>query len=113
MKYKKRPTLIEASQWYRNGDHPEDDSQPIDTSDGTFQLTEGKVVRFFRSLNIPGNRVCSACGNIMQKHGALIQEGTGEDVLVCPSDYIITSTDGFYYKMPAQAFEAVYEPHIE
>ena len=54
MKYRKKPVLTEATQWFMNGDHPQDESTPIDNPDGPQRVTEGKVVQYFRSLNIPG-----------------------------------------------------------
>ena len=29
MKYRKKPVVIEATQWFKNGDHPEDDCKMI------------------------------------------------------------------------------------
>lgn len=110
-KYKKRPTLIEATQWFRNGDHPDDEAHQIDSPDGPNRLTEGKVVRQFRSLNIPGDRVCVTCGNTMKIHGELTSTRNGEDEIICPGDYIITDAQGRRYKMPAKAFEMMYEFH--
>ncbi len=112
IKFKKRPILIEASQWFHNGDHPEDESSPIESPDGTHRLSEGKVVRFYKSLNIPGDRACAACGNPMKIHGELPYLRSGEYEIVCPGDYIITSPQG-RYKMPAKEFEAMYEPYPE
>lgn len=109
MKYRKKPALTEATQWFKNGDHPQDKSTPIDGPDGPERLTEGKVVRFFRSLDIPGGRFCPHCGNVMQKHGLL--DGLNGEEPVCPSDYIVTDPKGRYYRVPAAAFEAQYEPH--
>lgn len=104
--FRKRPALIEASQWFRNGDHPNDESVPIDSPDGPNRLTEGKVVRHFRSLNIPGDRICAACGNPMNLHGELDIE------IVCPGDYIVTGSRGLkYYRLAAKEFEAMYEPY--
>lgn len=111
MKYRKKPTLTEATQWFRNGDHPEDKAEPIDGPDGGQKLTEGKVVRFFRSLNIPGGRFCPDCGNVMQKHGEIIDGRNGEAEIVCPGDYIVTDFKGRHYKLSAAEFEAMYEPY--
>lgn len=111
MKYQKRPALIEATQWFRNGDHPQDQSTPLDSPDGGTRMTEGKVVRYFKSLNIPGNRVCRHCGNIMQKHGELVDGLSDENEIVCPGDYIVTAPNGQHYKVPADIFETMYEPY--
>lgn len=113
MKYKKKPTLTDATQWFRNGDHPADGSTPITSpgSSGQGRLTEGKVVKFFRSLNIPGGRFCAECGNVMQHHG-LLQRPHNEEEIICPGDYIVThSTNGSYYRAKAVDFEAQFEPY--
>lgn len=110
MKYRKRPPLIEATQWFLNGDHPQDESVRIDSPDGPARFTEGKVVRYFKSLNIPGDRICSNCGSAMRQHGELTHTPSGEEIIVCPGDYIITNHRGRYYTMRALEFEVLYEP---
>lgn len=110
MKYRKKPTLTEATQWFKNGDHPEDKSEPIERPGSSPGLSEGKVVRHFRSLKIPGGRFCPDCGNVMQKHG-LLQGPNGEEETVCPGDYILTNHKGQYYSWKPEAFEAMYEPY--
>jgi hypothetical protein len=112
MKYRKRPVLTEATQWFRNGDHPEDQSETITTGAAT-QLTEGRVVKFFKSLNIPGGRFCTICGNVMQKHGLLDGDNAvNPEELVCPGDYIVTHANGKYYRLHPDEFEAMYEAYI-
>jgi hypothetical protein len=108
-KYRKRPALLEATQWFRNGDHPQDEITLIDTPDGPSRASEGKVVRFWRSLNIPGDRACEHCGNPMRLHGELTNRA---EEVVCPGDYIVTK-GGQRYKMSARDFEAMYEPYWE
>ena len=53
-KYRKKPVVIEATQWFKNGDHPNDRTEMIIGSDGVPFQSEGKVVRYFRSINPPG-----------------------------------------------------------
>lgn len=111
MKYRKKPALTEATQWFKNGDHPQDRSVPIDSPGGkSTKLTEGQVVKFFRSLNIPGGRFCSECGQVMQKHGTLIGLGEQEEI-VHPGDYIVTHPKGHYYVVRTEVFEAMFEPY--
>lgn len=110
MKYRKKPTLTEATQWFKNGDHPQDRSVKIELTSGSPGLSEGKVVKHWRSLKIPGGRFCQECGNVFQRHG-LLSEGVsvnGEN-LVCPGDYIVTSAKGKYYVLKVAEFEAMYE----
>jgi hypothetical protein len=109
MKYRKKPTLTEATQWFKNGDHPQDQSKPVEKAGGSPGLTEGKVVRFFRSTNIPGGRFCPHCGNVMQRHGIL--DGLNGEETICPGDYIVTDSKGRFYRLPAAIFEAQYEPY--
>src|SRR3954453_245820 len=103
MKYRNKPVLTEATQWFKNGDHPQDQSVPMENP-GSSGLTEGKVVLYFRSLNIPGGRFCPDCGNVMQKHGIL--NGLNGEEVVCPGDYIVTNHKGNYYVLKAVHFEA-------
>lgn len=109
MKYRKKPALTEATQWFKNGDHPQDKSKPVAHSRGSSGLSEGKVVKYFRSLNIPGGRFCPNCGNVMQKHGIL--DGLNGEETVCPGDYIVTHPKGHYYVVKTVDFEAMYEPY--
>jgi len=110
VKYHKRPVLTEATQWFRNGDHPEDDSAPVEKAGASLGLSEGKVVHYFQRINIPGGRRCPDCGNIMQRHGLL--NGLNGEEVICPGDYIVTDAKGRYYKLSAVEFEATYELHI-
>ena len=109
MKYRKKPVLTEATQWFKNGDHPQDKSQPVDRAGGSQSLTEGKVVRYFRRLNIPGGRFCLECGNVMQHHGLL--DGLNGEEVICPGDYIVTDRKGRYYRIRGTDFEDQYEPY--
>ena len=111
MKYRKKPVLTEATQWFKNGDHPQDEAEPM----GTGGLTEGKVVRYFDSLDDPelslldsrANRYCPECGNVMTKHGVL--DGANGIETVCPGDYIVTNREGFHYRLSRGEFESQYE----
>jgi hypothetical protein len=107
--YRKKPALTEATQWFKNGDHPKDEAEPIDRGDGPRGETEGKVVKKFRGLHIPGDRFCPECGNIMQKHG-LLDSLNGEEI-IHPGDYILTDRKGNYYALRPEEFEAMYEPY--
>lgn len=109
MKYRKKPALTEATQWFKNGDHPQDRSKSIDRPGGSSGLSEGQVVKHFRSLNIPGGRFCPHCGNVFQKHGLL--NGLNGEEIVCPGDYIVTDHKGRHYILKPEQFEALYEPY--
>lgn len=109
MKYRKKPALTEATQWFKNGDHPQDQTTLVEKAGKSPELSEGKVVRYFRSLKIPGGRFCPDCGNVMQKHGIL--DGLNGEETVCPGDYIVSDRKGRYYRLSAVEFEAMYEPY--
>lgn len=100
---------MEATQWFRNGDHPADESTPIGRPGGSSTtLTEGKIVRHMHA-GIPGDRVCMECGNVMRRHG-LIDGPNGEEETVHPGDYIVTHVKGHFYRRGQKEFEAMFEP---
>ncbi len=101
-KYRKKPVEIEAFQWFRNGDHPEDECEDI--SDG---VPEGKVVRFYRHPDISGSTKCKHCGGEMQAHGWIDTLEAGHNV--CPGDWIITGVKGEHYPCKPDIFEMTYE----
>ncbi len=105
MKYHTKSVEIEATQWFKNGDHPRDNSVPIkdDKGDDTPELTEGKIVRKFHSPNIPAGSACPKCGKRISNHGLM---GTG---IVCPGDWIITEANGKMYSDRPLAFGKFYE----
>lgn len=117
MKYRKKTSLIEATQWLQNGDHPEDESEPIEHAG----LSEGKIVGYYRSLDamdaldalnteLSGNQYCPHCGNRMRNHGVL--DGVNGEEFVCPGDYIVTDRNGLYYRLSRGEFESQYEPYV-
>lgn len=116
MKYRKKSSLIEATQWFKNGDHPQDESKPVENSD---KLSEGKVVGHFRSLdplesmdplNTAGNRYCPLCGNFLHRHGYL--DGANGEEIVCPGDYVVTDRNGLYFRLSRGEFESQYEIYV-
>lgn len=108
MKYRKKPVVIEATQWFKNGDHPEDGKDTfISTIDGKDYLCEGNVVRYFRRPDVPGESACSKCGFTMDEHGWIDTLEDGHNV--CPGDWIITGVKGERYPCKPNIFEATYE----
>ncbi len=106
-KYRKKPIQIEATQWFQNGDHPQDDP----TRGGTTQsgkYWEGKVVRYYRRPDDDPQRLCETCGNKMHIHGWIDTAEGGH--VVCPGDYIITGVNGEQYPCKPDIFEKTYEP---
>ncbi len=109
MKYRKKPVVIEATRWFKNGDHPEDDVfRPFeDTGVIPKEEREGKIVRYFRTPYFSGDHQCNHCGNNMHWHGWIDTLEGGH--IVCPGDYIITGIKGEHYPCKQDIFEASYE----
>lgn len=101
-KYRKKPVIIEATRWFKNGDHPEDHRETF-TDAG-----EGKVVRYYRHPDDDGMRKCEHCGRIMHDHGWIDTLEGGH--VVCPGDFVITGVKGERYPCKPDIFEATYEP---
>ena len=92
MKYRKIPVVIDAHQWFKNGDHP------LDGTEG-----EGKVVKIF--INI--NSYCRQCGVAMHNHGWIDTLEGGH--IVCPGDWIIQGVKGEFYPVKNEIFHLTYE----
>lgn len=118
MKFRKRPVVIEATQWFKNGDHPEDYASD-QTSFQNGRLTsipgshrkehgwEGEVVRYYRHPAIDGTQTCEICGGVMHNHGWIDTLEGGH--IVCPGDWIITGVKGEHYPCKPDIFELTYE----
>lgn len=102
-KYRKKPIVIEAHQWFKNGDHPEDYSKDhAGFRDGNMSIYsgeerkrkewEGDIVRYFRHPDVDGETPCRECGVRMHDHGWIDTLEAGHNV--CPSDWIITGVQG-------------------
>ena len=87
MKFRKKPVVIEATQWDKNGDHP--------------------TVRRYRHPVVGGATPCKHCGNTMHIHGWIDTLEGGH--IVCPGDWIITGVKGEHYPCKPDIFEATYE----
>jgi hypothetical protein len=124
-KFRKKPVVIEATQWFKNGDHPEDGDErfppkaptdgrhtgaPTDpryTGEFAGELFEGKVVRYFRRPDVSGEAVCRHCNKAMHIHGWIDTKEGGH--IVCPGDWIITGVQGERYPCKPDIFTATYE----
>ncbi len=108
--YRKKPVLIEATQWFKNGDHPQDDCQSMQGGgdDGSNVMTEGKVVRRYRSADTDGRSPCQFCGGVMRDHGWIETLEGGH--IVCPGDFVITGVKGEVYACKPDIFQMTYEP---
>jgi len=86
-KYRKKPVVINATQWFKAGDH---DS-----------------VQIFDSRS--PSRACEHCGkDLPSEHGWVSTREGGH--IACPGDWIITGVKGEHYPCKPDIFEATYEP---
>jgi len=110
MKYRKKPVVIDATQWFKNGDHPKDDvMRPFeDTGKTPSEPREGAIVRYFRRPDVSGQKVCEHCQVIMHLHGWIDTLEGGHNV--CPGDWIITGVKGEHYPCKPDIFAETYEP---
>jgi hypothetical protein len=83
-KYRKKPVVIEAVQWFKTGDHP--------------AVIEWSFVN---------TQSCVQCGKQINSHGSC--ETLEGNHIVCPGDWIITGIKGEYYPCKPDIFEATYE----
>lgn len=107
-KYRKKPVVIEATQWFKNGDHP-DDHPPLPPNVAMGATREGEVVRYFRSpdAGYEGDTIHEACDRTWHEHGWIDTLEGGHNV--CPGDWIITGVQGERYPCKPDIFEATYE----
>lgn len=117
-KYMKKPIIVDATQWFKNGDHPKDHSHigkgPFSQQDleryYDYTCQPGKIVRLPSEELMfqidPGSKVCGKCGKTWGDHGEC---GTLEGLhIVCPGDWIITGVQGEHYPCKPDIFEATY-----
>lgn len=95
--YRKKPVVIAASRWFKNGDHPLDGPEDM----------EGEVVRYFRRPE-PQYAGSHSCGFKWHDHGWIDTLEGGHTV--CPGDWIITGVQGEHYPCKPDIFDATYEP---
>lgn len=101
----RKTALIEAHQWFKNGDHPDDGDVP----EG-WETCEGKVVRYFRrpEPEYAGEKTHDVCGFRWHDHGWIDDLEGGH--VVCPGDWIPTGVQGEHWAIKPDIFEATYEP---
>ena len=117
-KYRKKPVVIEATQWFKNGDHPEDYAEPKEgIENGEIRVWsgaevkangwEGQIVRYYRHPYVPGDSLCEQCGKAHHFHGWIDTLEQGHRV--CPGDWIITGVKGEQYPIKNEIFLETYE----
>lgn len=104
MKFRKKPVVIDATQWFKNGDHPDDGDVMFPFGEDY----EGQIVRRFRRPDVPGACECQHCGLTMHVHGWIDTKEGGH--IVCPGDWIITGVKGENYPCKPDIFAETYEP---
>lgn len=119
-KFRKKPVIIEAHRWFKNGDHPDDYSRDrfdpgnggvITAAERRAKEWEGDIVRYYRTPDRNGLTGCKHCGCVMHDHGWIDTLEGGHTV--CPGDWIITGIKGELYPCKPDIFEATYEPVAE
>ena len=104
-KYRKKAIVVEATQWFTNGDHPDDRCYYTNDKSSDWFLSEGKVVRYFRHPDASDS--CAKCSRHFDVHGWIDTLEGGH--IVCPGDWIITGIKGEHYPCKPDIFEATYE----
>jgi hypothetical protein len=89
VKYRKKPVVIEATQWFKHGDHP--------------AVTPYGDRKFGISLK----RLCRKCKKSQAVHGWV--DALEGGYVVCPGDYIITGKQGEHYPCKPGVFKQTYE----
>jgi hypothetical protein len=110
-RYRKKPVEIEATPWFKNGDHPCDGDAKFTSGPFAGELLEGLVVRYFRRPDVNGETICKHCGRTMYLHGWIDTLEGGH--IVCPGDWIITGVQGENYPCKPNIFDATYEAVTE
>lgn len=119
-KFSKKPVVIEATQWFKNGDHPLDyvgdhhdfsEAAAVTTYTADYRRAqgwEGDVVRYYRHPDVLGDSPCEQCGKLHHVHGWIDTLEQGHRV--CPGDWIITGVKGERYPVKPDVFSLTYEP---
>jgi hypothetical protein len=112
--FRKKPVVIMAHQWFKNGDHPNDyacvdgDMHEFTSEERKAKGWEGAVVRYYRHPGVPGDSLCEQCGKPHHVHGWIDTLEQGHRV--CPGDWIITGVKGERYPCKPDIFADTYEP---
>lgn len=102
MKFRKKPVIIDATQWFKHGDHP-----LVRVFEAPSWVGEGPP-----PAQMPPN--CRHCNEPPSFHGSIeTLESGGGLFVVCPGDWIITGVKGEHYACKPDIFAATYEKVIE
>jgi hypothetical protein len=112
MKFRKKPVVIEANQWWASGDHPNVGlyrHPPVDPETGEISVADDAIVMGpLPHCDVPKKFRRDDCIFTMDEHG-YIDTLEGRGFTVCPSDWIITGVEGEVYSCKPGIFEATYE----
>lgn len=95
MKFRKKPVVVEATQWMGSGSEP----------------SNVTPIWEYRDVWLDSLKPCTHCGSPMHEHGWIDTLESGH--IVCPGDWIITGVKGEHYPCKPDVFEATYEPVTE
>lgn len=99
--FRRKPELVDAVQWWKNGDHPEDMSVGGNV--------EGLVVRYYRNPRDPdADFPCPDCGERYLDHGSIDRDPYV--IRVCPGAFVVTEANGTRWACKPEVFAATYEP---
>lgn len=104
-KYRKKPIVIEAEQWFEVT-YEEDEWGYVfdpDAPASIYHLSVG----YYRRPDISGKSICIHCGDIMHNHGWIDTLEGGHNV--CPGDWIIKRIKGELYPCKNDIFLETYE----
>lgn len=104
-KFRKKPVVIEAIQWFKNGDGFR---EGIDMK---LEETGEPIVKPYTDVDAPGYYICERCSEQLMAHGVVrtLESGRNGNHLVCPGDWIIKGVQGEFYACKPDIFEKTYE----
>lgn len=110
--FQMRPVVVEATRWFKNGDHPLDNVWRAfeDTGAPPTEPREGNVVRYFRHPQVDGHTLCHVCQQPMNDHGWI--DTSPDGYKVCVGDWVVTTALGEHYARHPVVFESTYEPVV-
>lgn len=111
-RYRKKPVVIEAVQWWRDGDHRAVGlyrHPPVDPDTGEISANDDAILLGqLRHCDTPERFRRMTCTVPMEDHGWIDTLEGGHTV--CPGDYVITGVQGENYPCKPDIFVATYEP---
>lgn len=123
MRCRKKPVVVEAHQWFKNGDHPLDYSKPVlDPYGQPNGITaeyrkennwEGDVVRHFSrpEPEYSADLKHDKCGRVWYDHGWIDTLEGGHTV--CPGSWIITGVRNERYPCEESIFAETYDEVLD